>query len=312
LTRRVVLVDPVGTLEPVRAGLADVPGVELVHAEDLPRGAGIVAVLVPPEVAVGPAELRELPDLRIVAATATGYDHLDLDAIAAAGVWATCCAGYCDEEVAEHAIAFTLDLLRGITLLDRSVHAGEWDYALAAPRRVAGAVLGIVGLGRIGRQVARRAVALGMEALAADPAVAESGLPGVRCVGLDELLRAADVVTLHAPLTPKTRGLIGAQQLAAMRPGGYLVNCARAELVDRAALSDALRSGRLAGCALDVLVPEPPTADQPELSWPRTLINPHAAWFSPRSATAPYRRAGEAVAAVLSGREPRDAVAHPA
>jgi D-3-phosphoglycerate dehydrogenase / 2-oxoglutarate reductase len=308
---QVVLVDPVGTLEPVRAALEGVPGLELVHAERLPRGAGIVAVLVPPEVPVGTAELRELPDLRIVAATATGYDHLDLEALAAAGVWATRCAGYCDEEVAEHAIAFTVDLLRGITLLDRSVHAGEWDYARAAPRRVGGAVLGIVGFGRIGREVARRAVALEMEVLAADPAVAESDLAGVRCTGLDELLGAADVVTLHAPLTPETRGLIGAQQLAAMRPSSYLINCARAQLVDRDALGEALRSGRLAGCALDVLVPEPPAADQPELSWPRTLINPHAAWYSPRSASEPYRRAGEAVAAVLQGRAPRDAIARP-
>jgi len=202
---QVALVDPVGTLEPVRAALADVPGVELVHVEHLPRGGGIIAVLIPPEVAVGAAELSELPDLRIVAATSTGFDHLDLEAIAAAGVWATHCAGYCDEEVAEHAIAFALDLLRGITLLDRSVHAGEWDYARAAPRRVAGAVLGIVGLGRIGREVARRAVALEMEVLAADPAVAESDVPGVRCTGLSELLGAADVVTLHTPLTPQTR-----------------------------------------------------------------------------------------------------------
>jgi D-3-phosphoglycerate dehydrogenase len=308
---QVVLVDPVGTLEPVRAALEGVPGLELVHAERLPRGAGIVAVLVPPEVPVGTAELRELPDLRVVAATATGYDHLDLKALSAAGVWATRCAGYCDEEVAEHAIAFTVDLLRGITLLDRSVHAGEWDYARAAPRRVGGAVLGIVGLGRIGREVARRAVALEMEVLAADPAVPESDLSGVRPTGLEELLGAADVVTLHAPLTPETRGLIGARQLAAMRPSSYLVNCARAELVDREALGEALRAGRLAGCALDVLVPEPPAADQPERSWPRTLINPHAAWYSPQSATEPYRRAGEAVAAVLQGREPRDAIARP-
>jgi D-3-phosphoglycerate dehydrogenase len=204
--------------------------------------------------------------------------------------------------VAEHAIAFALDLLRGITLLDRSVHAGEWDYARAASRRVADAVLGIVGLGRIGREAARRAVALEMSVLPADPAVPDTDLAGVRCTELDELRRAADVVTLQAPFSPETRGLIGAEQLAAMHPGSYLVNCARAELVDRAAPGEALRSRRLGGCALDVLVPEPPTADQLELSWPRTLINPHAAWFSPQSASVPYRRAGEAVAAVLSGR----------
>src|SRR5262249_49425761 len=127
--------------------------------------------VVPPEVAVVAARLARLPDLRIVAATATGYDHLDLDAIAAAGVWATHCPGYCSEEVAEHVIAFVLALLRGIAFLDNSVRSGAWDYRLAPPRRVAGAVLGIVGLGRIGREVARRARGLGVRGGAAEAAV---------------------------------------------------------------------------------------------------------------------------------------------
>ncbi len=121
-----------------------------------PAEPGIIAVIVPPEIPVGAAELEHLPDLRIAAAPATGFDHLDLEAIAAAGAWATHCPGYCDEEVAEHAIAFALDLLRGVTLLDRSVRGGEWNEFEVEPRRVAGATLGIVGLGRIGRQVAWR------------------------------------------------------------------------------------------------------------------------------------------------------------
>src|SRR5581483_6157717 len=125
------------------------PGVDVERATALPSGPGIVAVLVPPEVAVGEVELARLPDLRLVAATSTGYDHLDLDAIAAAGAWATHCAGYCDEEVAEHAIAFALDLLRGVTLLDGSVRAGSWELEPVLPQRVAGATLGVIGLGRI-------------------------------------------------------------------------------------------------------------------------------------------------------------------
>jgi D-3-phosphoglycerate dehydrogenase / 2-oxoglutarate reductase len=308
---RIVLVDPVGSLDAVAAAVAGLPDVELVHARRLPRGPEIVAVLVGPAVAVGAAEVAELPDLRLVAATSTGYDHLDLDAIAGAGAWATHCPGYCDEEVAEHTIAFTLDLLRGVTTLDRSVHEDHWDYRRAAPRRVAGATLGIVGLGRIGREVARRALALGMSVLAADPQVHDPGPYNIRLTSLPALLRTAEVVTLHASLTLDTHGLIGPHQFAMMRSGSFFINCARAELVDHRALGDALRSGRLAGCALDVLPHEPPVPGRPELTWPRTVITPHAAWYSPQSAAAPYRRAGEAVAAVLSGREPADAIARP-
>jgi D-3-phosphoglycerate dehydrogenase len=310
-TRRVVLVERSGDLGSVAAALAGFPEVQVARASRLPAGPGIVALLVPPEVRVTAAGLRHLPDLRIVAATATGYDHLDLAAISAAGVWATHCAGYCDEEVAEHAIAFAADLLRGVTFLDRSVRAGGWDHAVAPPRLIAGAVLGIVGFGRIGREVAARAQALRMRVITADPALTEAGMPGVALLPLDDLLRAADVVTLHVPLTPVTRGLIGARALGLMRPGTYLINCARAAIVDHEALGAALRAGHLAGCALDVLPEEPPAAGEPALRWPRTLLTPHAAWFSPRSATAPYRRAGEAIAAVLQGREPPDAVARP-
>jgi D-3-phosphoglycerate dehydrogenase / 2-oxoglutarate reductase len=105
--------------------------------------------------------------------------------------------------------------------------------------------------------------------------------------------------------------MIGARELAVMPAGSYLVNCSRAALVDHEALGTALRSGHLGGCALDVLAKEPPSPDEPALSWPRTVLTPHSAWFSPESEHAPYRLAGEAVAAVLGGREPRDAVARP-
>ena len=309
---RVVLVDPGDGLETVRDALREHPDVTVDLADTLPHGPDVVGVLVPPDVSVGASALAALPDLRIVAATATGYDHLDLAAISAAGAWATHCPGYCTEEVAEHAIAFALDLLRGVTLLDRSVHAGAWDLHQAAPRRVSGAVLGIVGFGRIGREVAVRAQALQMRVLGFDPMVSPAQADGIELHELDYVLARSDVVTLHALLIPGQPPLIGAAELAAMRPGAYLINCARAGLIDQDALGAALNSGRLGGCALDVLAHEPPASDEPELRWPRTLINPHAAWYSPAAATEPYRRAGEAVADVLAGREPADALARPA
>jgi D-3-phosphoglycerate dehydrogenase len=309
---RVVLIDEVGDAAAARAALAGHPDVEVQRADSLPAGDDIVGVLVGTEVLVGAGELTLLPSIRIVAATATGYDHLDLAAIAAAGAWATHCPGYCDDEVAETAIAFAVDLLRGVTLLDRSVHAGRYDHLDAPGRRIAGSVLGIVGLGRIGRAVAWRGHALGMRVLAADPVADAASAAPAELVELDELLATADVVTLHALLTPQTQGLIGAAQLALMRPDAYLVNCARSALVDHAALGDALRAGRLGGCALDVLPQEPPAPDEPALQWPRTLINPHSAWYSPQSSGAPYRMAAEAVAAVLEGREPAATLARPA
>jgi D-3-phosphoglycerate dehydrogenase len=316
---RVVLLDPAGGLETVQAALGECLDVSVERAQELPRGPGVVGLLVPPEIPVDARAMSGLPDLRVVAATATGYDHLDLEAISAAGAWATHCAGYCTEEVAEHAIAFALDLLRGVTLLDRFVRGGGgWELDEAPPRRVAGAVIGIVGLGRIGRAVAWRARALDMRVLGFDPALAaDSGddankLDGVEVTSLDTLLAQAEVVTLHALLVPGQPPVLGAAELAMMRRGAFLINCARAGLVDGDAVGAALQDGRLAGCALDVLSHEPPTGGEPELTWPRTLINPHAAWYSPAAATEPYRRAGEAVAAVLSGREPADALARPA
>jgi len=308
---RVILVDEVGDIEASRAALAAHPEVAVERAEHLPEGDDVIGLLVGTEIPVGARELSPLPGLRIVAATATGYDHLDLAAIASAGAWATHCPGYCDGEVAETAIAFAVDLLRGITLLDRSMRAGRYDHLEAPGRRIAGSVLGIVGLGRIGRAVAWRAAALGMRVLAADPVVDAAAAAPAELVELDALLAAADVVTLHAFLTPQTEGLMGAERLALMRPDAYLVNCARSALVDHAALGEALRAGRLGGCALDVLPEEPPAPDEPALQWPRTLINPHSAWYSPQSSGAPYRMAAEAVAAVLDGREPEHAVARP-
>lgn len=309
---RVVLIDEVGDVEASRAALAAHPEVTVERTDRLPEGDDVIALLVGTEVPVGPPELARLPSLRIAAATATGYDHLDLAAIAAAGAWATHCPGYCDDEVAETAIAFALDLLRGVTLLDRAVHAGRYDHLEAPGRRIAGSVLGIVGLGRIGRAVAWRGHALGMRVLAADPVVDPAAAAPAELVELDELLAAADVVTLHALLTPQTEGLIGGERLALMRPDAYLVNCARSALVDHAALGEALRAGRLGGCALDVLPLEPPASDEPALQWPRTIINPHSAWYSPESSGAPYRMAAEAVAAVLEAREPVGVVARPA
>lgn len=314
MTGVVVLLDPwsdVGEVERACDGL----DVAVEQRADMPAGDDIVALVAGPDYGVGAAELAALPALRVVATPSTGFDHLDVPALEEAGVWATNVSSYCDDEVADHAIAMTVDLLRGVTLLDRSVREGTWDYAVSFPRRIARSSLGIVGFGRIGRVVASRGQGLGMRVLAYDAHVPPAAIrdAGVEpCASLADLMAAADVVTLHAALTPATRGLIDAAALAALRPGSYLVNCSRAGLVDPDALGAALVSGHLGGAALDVLPVEPPVAGEPALTWPRTVLNPHAAWASAESERLPYRFAADAVAAVLRGGEPaRDVIARP-
>ncbi|MCW2917579.1 MAG: C-terminal binding protein [Actinomycetia bacterium] len=310
---RVVLVDAFGTVEDVVTGLRGMPA-EVVEAKEIPAGPGIVALLVGPETGLTAAQVRALPDLRIVAATSTGYDHVPVEAVTAQGAWVTTNSGYCTEEVADHTLALILGLLRGVTFLDRSVRAGRWDVTEVAPRRIAGTTLGLVGLGRIGQAVADRAAALGIRVLAYDPSRDDEVLlrfGAVRCHDLAELLGAADVVSLHLPLTPQTDGRFDVRAFAAMRPGAFLVNVARGRLVDHAALADALRSGHLAGAALDVLPVEPPPSGDPLLDCPGLILNPHAAWYSAEALTRPYRQSGGYVADVLTGHEPAGAVARP-
>jgi phosphoglycerate dehydrogenase-like enzyme len=215
--------------------------------------------------------------------------------------------GYCDIEVADHAIAMTTMLLRNLHVADAHVRAGGWSSRAVGARRITGATLGIIGLGRTGRLVAQRAAALGMHVLAwapRTPAEAARALGATPVEHLGDLLAASDVVTLHIPLTPDTKNLIDADTLALMRPGASLVNCGRGGLIDDSALRAALESGHLSGAALDVLDEEPPPADHPALALPRTIITPHLAWLSPDSEFAAYEKAAEAVAALLSARIP--------
>jgi D-3-phosphoglycerate dehydrogenase len=311
---RVVLVDPWSDVSEVERACAGLD-VAVERHDTIPSGPDVVGLVAGPDFAVGGREVAALPALRVVATPSTGFDHLDLDALTAAGVWATNVSGYCDDEVADHAIAMAIDLLRGVTLLDRSVRSGTWDYAVAFPRRIARATLGVVGFGRIGRVVASRGRGLGMRVVAFDAFVAAAVVRDAGaepCGSLHELMAAADVVTLHAALTPATRGLIDEAALAAMRRGSFLVNCSRAGLVDTEALGVALHAGHLAGCALDVLPTEPPLPGEPALTWPRTIINPHAAWASDESMRLPYVFAAGNVAAVLRGGVPaRDVIARP-
>lgn len=263
---------------------------------------------------VSAADLEQLPALRVVATCSVGFDHIDVAAAAQRGVWVCNVPDYCVDEMADSSLALLLALLRGIVALDRTVRSGAWDDHAAGPlSRLRDARLGVVGFGRIGRAVAKRALALGMEVWAADPIVEapEIAAAGVRPATLDEVLRSCNAITLHVPLTARTEGLIGDRELALMPRGAFLVNTARSGLVDADALVAALERGQLGGAAVDVLSVEPPTADHPAPRHPRLIVTPHSAWYSPESEREVYRRATLSVQAVLEGREPDGAVTRP-
>jgi phosphoglycerate dehydrogenase-like enzyme len=272
-------------------------------------GADVVGLITFEPVAAD--DLPNMPALRVVATPSVGFDHVDIAAAAYHGVWVCNVPDYCVDEMADHTLALLLALLRGVVELDRSVREGAWDYEAAGTlRRVADVRLGVVGFGRIGRAVAARGRALGMEVLAYDPLVPDDEVEaaGIRPATLDTLLRASGAVTVHAPLMPETRGLIGAEELALLPVGAVVVNVSRAPLVDTEALLDALRRGHLGGVALDVLDVEPPTPDAPAPVAPRLVVNPHAGWYSEQAAVLAVERAAASVRDVLEGRLPGNAV----
>lgn len=260
---------------------------------------------------LGASDLAELPSLRVVAVPGVGVDRVDVDAATRRGVWVCNVPDYCVEEMADHALALLLALARGVVELDRNVREGRWEHdAAGLLRRLSDLRLGVIGFGRIGRALAARSLALGMDVCAYDPVVPEDEIAavGVRAATLSELLERSTAVSLHAPLTPETSGLLGRSELALLPDGAYVVNVSRGGLVDLEALLEELESGRLGGVALDVLEAEPPSADSPAPAAPRLVVTPHAGWYSEQAEEAVYRRAAESVRDVLEGRRPRGAV----
>lgn len=237
-----------------------------------------------------PAEvIARLPDLRMIAVSATGTNNVDLEACRARGIVVSNIRGYAEHTVPEHVFALLLALSRNLIAYRQSVQVGRWqlsgqfcffDHPI---RDLHGATLGIVGSGSLGRGVARLAAAFGMRVLLAERKGAAEVRPGY--TDFATVLREADALSLHCPLTPETRGLIGEAELRAMKPSALLINTARGGLVDEAALIRALTEGWIAGAGFDVLSAEPPPAEHPMLSpqllaRPNFLLTPHVAWAS--------------------------------
>ena len=219
--------------------------------------------------------LAACPHLRLISIWGTGTDNVDLDACRTRGVAVTNTPGVNAHAVAEHTLALLLAVTRRVPAMDREVRAGQWPRGLLV--QLEGRTLGLIGLGAIGSRVAALAKPFGMRLLAATygPDNGRAAAAGARHVPLDALLRDSDVVSLHLRLSADTRGYLGRDQLALMKPTAFLINTARGALVDTAALVEAVRGGKLAGAGLDVFPEEPIPPGDPVLELPNVVLTPH-------------------------------------
>ena len=248
--------------------------------------------------------IRALQRCRVISLFGIGVDMVDLDAAKRAGIIVTNVPDSNIEEVSCHAVAMALSLSRRLPLFNASLHRGEWNPIQIARgmQRPSTQIFGVVGLGRIGRLVAERAMAFGFRVIACDPTC--PGMPGVEMVAMNVLIATADIISLHVPLTRDTMSLIDEAAVRAMKAGAVLINVSRGGLVDEAALSRALADGHLAGAGLDTFAEEPVRQDSPLLEAPNVLLSPHIAHFSEQSFAELRHKAFGEMARVLAGETP--------
>ena len=256
--------------------------------------------------------IEAMKHCKVISRYGIGVDMVDLQAASEHGVMVANVPDYCFEEVSNHTVACLLALNRYLVAENAWVHAGKWGRPTGEPlpARLSKQTVGIVGLGNIGREVARKLQAFGLHVLGQDPFVTpeKAAALGVELVTLDDLLRRADYVCLHCPLIPETRHLIGAAQLKLMKPTAYLINVSRGPVVDQPALVQALADHTIAGAALDVLEQEPPAADDPLLKMDNVILSPHSASCSDEATVQLRRETARNVVEALQGRIPRSVV----
>jgi len=244
---------------------------------------------------------------RHIARTGIGLDNIDVARATERGILVTNVPDYCVNEVAEHTLALIFALGRNLAGYHLATKNGQYDLVAGLPaERISGKMLGIIGLGQIGKVLAARAAAVGMRVVGTNRSRRVPA--GVEWLPLDELLAVSDYVSLQVPLTPETRHLINRDTLAQMKPSAYLINTSRGGLVDHGALAEALAQNRLAGAALDVQEPEPPDLSQAPFNDPRVIVTPHVAFYSSQATHELRTRVAHQAAAFLRGERPENIV----
>lgn len=279
------------------------------------------ALLISTREALTPRVLASLPRVKVISRYGVGLDNIDLDAATDNGIVVTHYPQYCTSEVADHAMALLLALNRRIVEQDADLHRGAWNIHRAATTSIQRGpvpalrelILGIVGFGRIGQAVAKRAAPFGMRLIAADPYQTPEAFEeaSVRQTDLDRLMREADLVTIHAPLTPETRGIITSDRIRSLKRDAAIVNTARGPIIDLDALATVLSERPDLRAGLDVVDPEPLPSGSPLYNLPNVILTPHAAYYSTRSVELVRSETLVAALDVLSGTLPAT-VANPA
>jgi D-3-phosphoglycerate dehydrogenase len=320
----VVLDHPFANLDTEQRVLATIGG-EVVDAGATSEAARIDACRQADAVILEKGQVTEaviaaMERCKIIVAYGAGYDQIDLAAATERGIMVANAPGYCDEEVADHALMLLYALARRLYPQVRALASAadadqplNWTYTPYVPiRRLRDQTLGVIGFGRIGRTLSRKAQGVGLNVIAADPVLPPGVAPGttVAITSLDDLLSQADFVSLHLPLLPTTRHLLGRRELALLKPTAYLINCARGPIVDLEVLLAALEGGRLAGAGLDVVEFEPPpTAIARRLfACPNVIITPHSAWYSEEATEDRKVLVAQTVIAALQGGRPASVV----
>ena len=309
---KVVVADPIA--EDGLAVLREQASVETPRRTDLERALEDAdALVVRSETRVTQPLLEHAPRLRVIGRAGAGVDTIDVSAATARGIVVVNAPGGNAVAAAEHTLALMFALARRIPAADTALKRGEWARNRYVGTELTGKTLGLVGLGRVGTEVARRALGLEMRVLVFDPYVPDEHVRrlGLEPLELNSVLEGADFVSLHVPLTEATRGILNAERLAHIRSSAFMVNCARGGLVDSQALLEALDAGRLAGAGIDVWDPEPVSADDPLPKHPRVVGTPHLGASTVEAQTNVALQVARDVLAVLDGRPAQFAVNAP-
>lgn len=298
-------------LDPIGAELIPVYAEDDVsYAEQI---ADMDAVIVGPRVSPTAEVIAQLRSIKIIQATGIGVDKIDVDAATAAGIPVVNVPDVFTEEVADQAFTLLLGVNRKLIYTQQMAASGRWSQTqagLGSVPKINGKTLGLVAFGNIAKAVARRAQGFGLKVMSHDPFVTPEAMEalGVESASLERLFGESDFISAHVPHSKATHHLIGKRQFDLMKPTAIFINTGRGKVVDEEALIEALRAGKLAGAGLDVLEQEPPAPDNPLLSMPNVVVTPHVAAYSNESTIARRRRHGQEIAAVLTGKRPRNCV----